>query len=260
MAFLDQDSFRLYYEDTGSNAPTVLFLHGAGGNHLSWWQQVPVFAEEYRCITVDQRGFGQSPDVTAGPGPAALATDALALLDHLGIARAAVVAQSMGGWAAVGAAVRAPQRFWAIALANTVGNLTNPEVAAVKQRLAAASPPRPAVLWHAALGPTFRQAHPVRSFLYAQIAGLNPPRSADFSEQLSRLTTPVERYVAAGVPTLFLTSDEDGLIWPELSKTVHTHVSGSRFERVEAAGHSTYFERPDVFNCEVGAFLKGHRP
>ena len=43
MAFLDQDSFRLYYEDTGSNAPTVLFLHGAGGNHLSWWQQVPVF-------------------------------------------------------------------------------------------------------------------------------------------------------------------------------------------------------------------------
>ena len=184
MAFLDQDGFRLYYEDTGSNAPTVLFLHGAGGNHLSWWQQVPVFAEEYRCITVDQRGFGQSPDVTAGPGPAALATDALALLDHLGIARAAVVAQSMGGWAAVGAAVRAPQRFWAIALANTVGNLTNPEVAAVKQRLAAASPPRPAVLWHAALGPTFRRAHPVQSFLYGQIAGVNPPRPADFSEQL----------------------------------------------------------------------------
>ena len=55
---------------------------------------------------------------------------------------------------------------------------------------------------------------------------------------------------------MFLTSDEDGLIWPELSKTVHAHVPGSRFERVEAAGHSTYFERPDVFNREVGAFLK----
>jgi len=35
---------------------------------------------------------------------------------------------------------------------------------------------------------------------------------------------------------------------------------GSRFERVDAAGHSTYFERPDVFNREVGAFLKEHRP
>ena len=66
--------------------------------------------------------------------------------------------------------------------------------------------------------------------------------------------------VATGVPTLFLTSDEDGVIWPELSQKVHEHVAGSRFERVEAAGHSTYFERPDVFNREVGAFLKGYRP
>ena len=63
MAFMVKDGFRLCYEDTGGNGPTVLFLHGAGGNHLSWWQQVPVFAEEYRCITVDQRGFGQSAAV-----------------------------------------------------------------------------------------------------------------------------------------------------------------------------------------------------
>src|SRR5712692_6332596 len=114
MAFMAKDGFRLYYEDNGGNAPTVLFLHGAGGNHLSWWQQVPVFAEEYRCVTMDQRGFGQSHDVSGGPGPAALATDALALLDHLQIEKAALVSQSMGGWAAVGAAVRVPERCWAI--------------------------------------------------------------------------------------------------------------------------------------------------
>jgi 3-oxoadipate enol-lactonase len=59
---------------------------------------------------------------------------------------------------------------------------------------------------------------------------------------------------------MFLTSDEDGLIWAELSRAVHAAVPGSRFEQVEAAGHSTYFERPDVFNREVGAFLKAHRP
>jgi len=105
-----------------------------------------------------------------------------------------------------------------------------------------------------------RKTQPVRSFLYAQIAGLNEPRPADFSERLSRLTTPVDQYAATRVPTFFLTSDEDGLIWPELSKKVHQHVPGSRFERVEGAGHSTYFERPDVWNREVGAFLKEHRP
>jgi pimeloyl-ACP methyl ester carboxylesterase len=260
MAFMTKDGFRLYCEDTGGTLPAILFLHGAGGNHLSWWQQVPVFAEEYRCITADQRGFGQSLDMPGGPGPAALGTDAIALLDHLGISRAAIVAQSMGGWAAVGAAVRAPERFWAIVLANTVGNLTNAEIAAVRARLAAASPPRPLVLWHAAIGPTFRKREPVRSFLYAQISGLNAPLSPEFRDQLMSLTTPVERYAATRVPTMFLTSDEDGLIWPELSAKVHENVPGSRFERVEAAGHSTYFERPDVFNREVGAFLKEHRP
>jgi 3-oxoadipate enol-lactonase len=260
MAFMTRNGFRLFFEDTGGDAPTVVFLHGAGGNHVSWWQQVPAFAEEYRCVTLDQRGFGQSPDVPNGPGPAGLADDLLALLEHLKIARAALVAQSMGGWAAVGAVLKAPERFWAIALANTVGNLTDPAIAALREKLAAGSPPRPAVLWHAALGPTFREREPVRSFLYAQIAGTNAALPPDFREQLGRVTTPVDRYAAAHVPTLFLTSDEDGLIWPQLSELVHRHVPGSDFVRVAGAGHSTYFERPDAFNREVGAFLKAHRP
>ena len=70
----------------------------------------------------------------------------------------------------------------------------------------------------------------------------------------------MERFAAARVPTLFLTSDEDALIWPELCEKVHQHVPGSRFVRVETAGHSTYFERPEVFNREVAAFLKERRP
>jgi 3-oxoadipate enol-lactonase len=257
MAFMDQADSRLFYEDSGGDGPVLLFLHGAGGNHLSWWQQVPVFAEEYRCVTVDQRGFGHS---SAASTPATLATDALALLDRLGVARAAIVAQSMGGWAAAGAVVRAPERLWAVVMANTVGNLTNPDIADLRRRLVAGSPPRPAVLWHAALGPTFRNAEPVRSFLYAEIAGINQPLPAAFREEMQRLTTPVDRYAAAGVPTLFLTSQEDGLIWPELSEAVHRNVPGSEFVRVAAAGHSTYFERPDVFNREVAEFLKAHRP
>jgi 3-oxoadipate enol-lactonase len=259
MAFMDGDGFKLYHEDSGGQGPVLLFLHGAGGNHLSWWQQVPAFSDEYRCITVDQRGFGQSSGVS-DQGPAALATDAVALLDRLGVARAALVTQSMGGWAAAGAVLGAPDRLWAVVMANTIGNLTNPEIAALRQRLVAISPPRPAVLWHAALGPTFRKAEPVKSFLYASIAGLNTPLPQAFRDAMQRLTTPVERYAAASVPTLFLTSDEDGLIWPELSEKVHGHVPGSEFVRIPGAGHSTYFERPDVWNREVGAFLKSHRP
>ena len=260
MAFIEHDGARLYYEDSGGDGPVLLFLHGAGGNHMSWWQQVPVFRDEYRCITLDQRCFGQSVDAPGGLGCAALPTDALALLDRLGIGQAGLVAQSMGGWTCAGVVVRAPQRVWAVVMGNTVGNLTNPEIAAVRARLVAASPPRPAVPWQAAIGPTFQKREPVRTFLYAQISGLNSPLPADFRERLGKLTTPVDRYAATRVPTLFLTSDEDGLIWPELSETVHRHVPGSHFVRVAGAGHSTYFEQPESWNREVSAFLKLHRP
>lgn len=259
MPFLEQGDFRLYYEDTGGHHPVILFLHGAGGHHLSWWQQVPAFRGEYRCLTVDQRSFGQSPDVPGGPGVTAIANDALALLDHLHIERAAIVSQSMGGWAAVGAALQTPQRFWAIVLANTVGHLTDPEIQALRQHLQATRPARPAVTWHGALGATFQKNNPAGTYLYAQLANLNTSRPPEFRQQLAAQSTPVERYTATGIPTLFLSSDEDILIWPELVEKVQSKVPGSRLVRVSGAGHSTYFEQPEVFNREVAAFLQAHR-
>ena len=42
--------FDLFYEVHGGG-PAVVFAHGAGGTHMSWWQQVPVFSQQFRCIT-----------------------------------------------------------------------------------------------------------------------------------------------------------------------------------------------------------------
>jgi 3-oxoadipate enol-lactonase len=61
----------LCYEVHGQG-PAVVFAHGAGGNHVSWWQQVPLLARQYRCISFDHRGFGQFLDVPHGPGSSAL--------------------------------------------------------------------------------------------------------------------------------------------------------------------------------------------
>jgi pimeloyl-ACP methyl ester carboxylesterase len=256
MAFAQIGGIRLYHEDSGAGLPAVVFLHGAGGNHLSWWQQVPAFREHYRCITVDQRGFGQSPDVANGPGPSALAGDLLALLDQLLIDRCALVAQSMGGWTAVGAVLREPKRFSAVVLANTVGNLTSDELHAHRKALLATKSARPPVLSEGALGATFRAREPVKSFLYAQIEALNPPRPADFGERLYGIRSPVDAYAACRVRTLFITSDEDVMIWPEISEAAQEKVPGSMLLRVKEAGHSTYFEQPDLFNREVLGFLR----
>ena len=84
------------YQEYGEG-DAVVFLHGAGGNLLSWWQQIPTFSEEYRCVTLSHRGFGHSYDVPDGPGVTAFVDDLVALLDHLEIESAHLVA-AVHGW------------------------------------------------------------------------------------------------------------------------------------------------------------------
>ena len=82
MPFAPVNGIQLYYEVHGSG-PAILFAHGQGGNHLSWWRQVPYFARHYTCITFDHRAFGQSLDLD-GQGRRGFGQDAIELLDHLG--------------------------------------------------------------------------------------------------------------------------------------------------------------------------------
>ena len=57
--YLDRPGCRLYYEVCGAG-PFLVFAHGLGGNHLSWWQQVPHFRDRYTCVTFSHRGFAPS--------------------------------------------------------------------------------------------------------------------------------------------------------------------------------------------------------
>src|SRR5262245_19557871 len=114
MPRLELDGVSLYYEVHGEG-PCIAFAHGAGGNALSWWQQVPAFAPRHRCIVFDQRGWGRSTTSTP-PDPALFAGDLAALLDHLGVEKTALVGQSMGGWTVTGCAAARPERVTHLAL------------------------------------------------------------------------------------------------------------------------------------------------
>ena len=74
MALAKINGIELYYEVHGEG-PALVLAHGAGGNHLSWWQQVPVLAQSYRCVTFDHRGFGLSREQPGGPGARAFVED-----------------------------------------------------------------------------------------------------------------------------------------------------------------------------------------
>src|SRR6516162_7274521 len=60
--FLDRPGCRIYYEVTGTGAP-IIFIHGIGSNHLTWFQQVPHFWNRYSCVTYSHRGYPPSSEI-----------------------------------------------------------------------------------------------------------------------------------------------------------------------------------------------------
>ena len=246
----------LYYEVSGpADGLAVVFLHGAGGYHISWWQQVPVFNQTYRCVSFDHRGFGRSVDPT-GEGAARFVDDLEGLLAHLGINRVSLVAQSMGGRTALGFAVRHPERVRALVMADTWGFFDWPEQVERANTLRDQQTGNDAPLSVRAVGPKFRRDEPLRAFLYAQVGGLNPPR--DPSTNLDPAAPTVDQVKALRVPLMMLEGADDEIVPPPLMKAFHALMPDSEYVEVPDAGHSVYFENARQFNDLVGSFLARH--
>jgi pimeloyl-ACP methyl ester carboxylesterase len=248
------NGIELFYDEQNPNDSerSIVFLHGAAGNHISWWQQVPVFRDRYRCISIDHRGFGSSVDPN-GEGAERFVEDLEGLLAHLGIEQTALVAQSMGGRTALGFAVRHPERVTALVMADTWGFFDWPELQEEARQLReSAGDDNATPLTERALGRRFQETNAAGGFLYRQIAGLNPPR-----EMAGLIGGPTRDEVAAlRVPTLFLVGSEDALTPPPILQRVHEIIEGSRFVEVPGCGHSVYLEDPASFNQAVGDFLQ----
>ena len=259
MPYLDVPGARLFYEVHGpAGAPAVVFAHGLGGNHISWWQQVPEFAKRYRCVTFAHRGFAPSVQEAAEPGAAAFADDLAVLIDHLGLADVRLVAQSMGGWTCLTYALRHPGRVKALVMCDTHGTYMSPEIEAVYR-----SWPRGHEQGlfergiHPAAGERMAEEQPALHHLYWQINNLASGLDKDaLRQQLGALrTTTTEALAALQMPVLCLAGAEDVVIPPEAVELLAGALPDSGFVLIPKAGHSVYFERAAQFNQLVSEFL-----
>jgi len=242
---------RIYYEVYGEGAP-VLLAHGVGGNHASWFNQIPTLAKSFRPITFDHRAFGNSDD-DEGLGRAAYVDDIARLLDALQIDRAVLVGQSMGGGSTAAFTCRFPDRVRALVHCDSLAAVKLDEPYA--SELAAVS----AATFNLSqaervLGQTTLANDPERTLLYLQIASFN---SVNLKTVKGAPTPWAPRELAAtGVPVLFIAGEEDVICPPALVKAMHAQVPGSRYVEIPRAGHSAYFEQPEVFNRELVSFLR----
>lgn len=96
-----KDGTKLYYETAGQTGTPILFIHEFGGNYDAWEPQMSYFARNHRCITYAARGYAPSdiPEDVSMYSQAIAVSDAVAVLDALGIEKAHIVGLSMGGFA-----------------------------------------------------------------------------------------------------------------------------------------------------------------
>jgi len=262
--FLERPDASLYYEAVGSG-PGLIFAHGLGGNHLSWWQQVPHFADRYTCVSFSHRGFAPSRIAAGGAGASAFAGDLAALVDHLKFDKVALVCQSMGGWSGLAYAQAAPERVAALVMASTSGRIdfttvAEPEAQRLRawvERSAAAHNTMLAQGIHPALGVRGAREQPAPHFLYAQIDRLTPIEVKDRmrAEIFGNRDQPAETLRTLKVPVLYLVGDEDVVFPAEAAPALARLTPGARVARVPESGHSVYFERPREFNRIVDEFL-----
>ncbi|TCL72283.1 alpha/beta hydrolase [Rhizobium sp. BK251] len=109
--FVDHDGARIWHASYGSG-PAVILLHGGLGNAGNWGFQVPALVEEgYQVVVIDSRGHGRSTRDSRPFKYQLLASDVLAVMDHLGLAEAALVGWSDGACTALILADQVPERI-----------------------------------------------------------------------------------------------------------------------------------------------------
>ncbi|WP_116101205.1 4,5:9,10-diseco-3-hydroxy-5,9,17-trioxoandrosta-1(10),2-diene-4-oate hydrolase [Amycolatopsis thermalba] len=121
---------RLHYHEAGTeHAETVVLLHGGGPGASAWSnfsRNIPVFAKSFRVLAVDQPGFGRSDKPTEHPQYFTHSSAAVAgLLDALGVGKAHLVGNSLGGGTAVRFALDHPDRAGRLVLMGPGGLSTN---------------------------------------------------------------------------------------------------------------------------------------
>ncbi len=253
MPYAPNNDTQMYYESHGAG-PAIVFAHGRGGNHLSWWRQVPAFQADHRCVTFDQRGWGLTKGPAGAPNPATVSADLLALLDYLEIDRAVLVAQSMGGISSLRVALHHPERVAGLVLADTTGGIGD---ASVVSLLADVHPPEDPL--RRALSDGFISEHPALTFLFGSIGRINQPMPLSVVSDMFRNPEGLQAsdLAAMSVPTLLVVGEEDAIFPVHVIEATHRLIPGSRLAVVPGAAHSTHFEQADAFNELLSEFIGG---
>jgi pimeloyl-ACP methyl ester carboxylesterase len=249
---------RIFYIDTGGSGVPVVFLHAATGSSRVWEYQIPAFtAAGYRVIAFDRRGWGRTIVDPAGPQPGTGADDLRGLLDHLGVERAHLAGTAAGAFVALDFALSFPRRVRSLVIANTIGGVQDRDFLELGRRI---RPPQfdalPAEFRE--LGPAYRAGNPDGTRRWMDLEQTSRPEGPPMAAQPLRNRLTFALLESIDLPAFLLTGGADLYAPPPVLRLFAARIRNSESLIVPEAGHSTYWEQPEIFNRAVLNFIGKH--
>ena len=245
--YVDVNGVHMYYEVCGEGSPLVLLHGGVLTIELDFAALLPELVTRHTVIAVEMQGHGRTADTGRAITPAALASDVVGLLDHLGIDRAHVLGHSLGGGVALELAVSHPDRVRSIVPMSisvrpdgTHEEITDPSKHATSTRM-------PTPQDFADMTEAYKRLSP------------HPEHFDDFVAMLSGVASQLEGWTdeqLAGVtaPTLLMIGDHD-FTTVEHAALMLRLIPGSQLAVLPGTTHMTITRRPDLVIPMLTAFL-----
>jgi pimeloyl-ACP methyl ester carboxylesterase len=257
----DVNGARLYFEVAGEG-PAIVLLHAGIADSRMWDAQVGAFAEAFRVLRYDTRGYGRS---NFPPGPFARHEDLHGLLRHFGIERAALVGCSMGGATAIDFALQHPEMVTALVpVASGLGGYQWSDVVSAYDEEEEAALERGDIDAVIELNLRFWVDGPRRTPEQVSPAVREAARAMlrDSSTSTEGQPQPLEppaitRVAEIDTPTLVVVGDEDVADIGVIADLLVTGIRGARKAVITGAAHLPNMERPAEFNRSVLDFLRG---
>lgn len=246
----------LFYWDTGGTGEPVILLHAGTGSHACWGYQQPVLAAAgYRVIGYSRRAyFGSERGSETESGSSS--DDLEHLANFLKIDSFHVVGTAAGAIVGVDLALSRPSRVRSMVCACTHMGITDPDYLKMSRGLLPEGfAEMPAEFRE--VGPSYRAANPDGTALWVQLEHQATPGGRLLQRPTNRITYAALRQLK--IPTLIMGGDADLYAPPSVVRTFAEAIPGSEMVIVPEAGHSAYWEQPEIFNEYMLDFLGRHK-
>jgi 2-hydroxy-6-oxonona-2,4-dienedioate hydrolase len=259
--FIEANNTKFYYEMDGSGFPLV-FVHAGIADNRMWNEQFHVFAEKYKTIRYDRRGFGKTKMVA---GDFSLHGDLYEVLKALDIKQAIFVACSQGGKTATNFTLEHPEMTKALVLVGSAlggfeFNGESPkQEAEIEEAEAAGDLERVNELeiqvWIDGQGRTPDQVDPKVRELAKDMNWIALQTPQDLGNEIPLDPAAVNRLSEIKVPTLVVIGDRDTNWAQAASDFLAKNIPNAKKIVMNNVAHLPNMEKPEEFNEHVKIFL-----